>query len=596
MRGRPGQPELGIRTVVTCACSAASASSRSPVPSVEPSSTKTTSYSAAGSDWPSSDAMSLSMRSPGSKTGTMTETLTMERATIEERRCDILVAGGGLGGIAAALAATARGRSVILSEPTDWLGGQLTSQAVPPDEHRWIERCGCTATYRALRDGIRAHYRAQYPLTERARALPELNPGACTVSRLAHEPRAALAVIEGMLAPALAAGRLTVLLRHAPVRAAVTEDRVDAVVLAGPDGEQTIWADWFLDATETGALLPLCGAEHVTGFESRERTGEPHAPARDQPDNLQPVTVCFALEHRAGEDHTSPRPAGYERWAAGFSWTAPDPRTNLPVARRLDPNPDEDPYAVGPDFDDPDLDKDLWRFRRIAARGLFAPGAYPSDITLVNWPQVDYTDAVVLEGDGGAARAFSLSFLHWMQTDGGLPGLRLRPDVVGDTPDGLAKAPYVREARRLRTLRTVTEQDIALDVRGRHGAVRFPDAVGIGHYRIDLHPSTGGDPYLDLACCPFELPLGALVPERLENLLAAGKCLGTTHITNGAYRLHPVEWNAGEAAGQLAAFCRERRTTPRAVCAQPGLTARFQAELDAAGIERAWPQEIRAPS
>ena len=93
----------------------------------------------------------------------------MERATIDERRCDILVAGGGLGGVAAALAATARGRSVVLSEPTDWLGGQLTSQAVPPDEHRWIERCGCTATYRALRDGIRAHYRAHFPLTDRAR-------------------------------------------------------------------------------------------------------------------------------------------------------------------------------------------------------------------------------------------------------------------------------------------------------------------------------------------------------------------------------------------------------------------------------------------
>ena len=51
-----------------------------------------------------------------------------------------------------------------------------------------------------------------------------------------------------------------------------------------------------------------------------------------------------------------------------------------------------------------------------------------------------------------------------------------------------------------------------------------------------------------------------------------------------------VEWNAGEAAGHLAAFCRERRTVPRAVCAQPGLLAALQGELDAAGIERAWPE------
>ena len=40
--------------------------------------------------------------------------------------------------------------------------------------------------------------------------------------------------------------------------------------------------------------------------------------------------------------------------------------------------------------------------------------------------------------------------------------------------------------------------------------------------------------------------------------------------------------------------CRERRTSPRAVCAQPGLLARFQAELDAAGVERAWPDDLRS--
>ena len=111
---------------------------------------------------------------------------------------------------------------------------------------------------------------------------------------------------------------------------------------------------------------------------------------------------------------------------------------------------------------------------------------------------------------------------------------------------------------------TVVEQDLT------EGPARFPDSVGIGAYRIDLHPSTGGDPYIDLACHPFEIPLGALVPERLENLLGAGKAIGTTHITNGAYRLHPVEWNVGEAAGHAVAHCAARGTTPRAVQATAG--------------------------
>src|SRR3712207_8348422 len=48
------------------------------------------------------------------------------------------------GGCAAALAACRAGLRVVLSEETDWIGGQLTSQAVPPDEHPWIESFGCT--------------------------------------------------------------------------------------------------------------------------------------------------------------------------------------------------------------------------------------------------------------------------------------------------------------------------------------------------------------------------------------------------------------------------------------------------------------------
>ena len=173
--------------------------------------------------------------------------------------------GGGLGGVAAALAAAERGASVVLTEETDWIGGQLTSQAVPLDEHPWIEDFGCTARYRALRDGIREHYRRTYPLTAAARSRRDLNPGSATVSRLSCEPRAALAVLEALVdRPGI-----ELLLRHAPVAAEVDGDRVTAVTLTGG---RVIEADWVIDATETGELLPLCGAEHVTGAESQDQT------------------------------------------------------------------------------------------------------------------------------------------------------------------------------------------------------------------------------------------------------------------------------------------------------------------------------------
>ena len=107
----------------------------------------------------------------------------------------------GTGGVAGALAALRLGRRVVLTEETDWIGGQLTAQAVPPDEHPWIEEMGCTASYRRLRNGIRDFYRRNYPLMAGARGREHLNPGDGLVSRLCHEPRAALAVLEGMLSP-----------------------------------------------------------------------------------------------------------------------------------------------------------------------------------------------------------------------------------------------------------------------------------------------------------------------------------------------------------------------------------------------------------
>ena len=177
----------------------------------------------------------------------------------------------------------------------------------------------------------------------------------------------------------------------------------------------------------------------------------------------------------------------------------------------------------------------------------------------------------------------------WDDQETGYPGLRLRGDVVGGTPDGLAPAPYVRESRRIRAEFTVLEQHIAHPLRP-DGPELFRDSVGIGCYRIDLHPRVSGAGYLDLGCWPFQIPLGAMIPVRVENLLPGGKNLGVTHITNGAFRLHPVEWNVGEAAGILAAFCLERKIMPRAVRNRPELLEAFQALLRREGVELSWPR------
>src|SRR5690242_1149797 len=109
--------------------------------------------------------------------GTVTGLNSSASTGTREHETDILIVGGGTGGCAAAMAAASLGRRVILTEETDWIGGQLTQQAVPPDENRWIESHGCTRRYRQYRNLVRQYYRDHYPLTPEARATPNLNPG-----------------------------------------------------------------------------------------------------------------------------------------------------------------------------------------------------------------------------------------------------------------------------------------------------------------------------------------------------------------------------------------------------------------------------------
>lgn len=526
-----------------------------------------------------------------------------------EIRTDLAIIGGGLGGCAAALAALRNGRTVVLTEPTDWIGGQLTQQAVPPDEHPWIEAFGASASYRALRTEIREHYRRHYPLTPEARANRHLNPGNGGVSRLCHEPRAALAALTAMLAPHASGGRLTVLLEHVPVGTETNGDRVRAVTVKDVvSGDQRVLiAPYFLDATELGDLLPLAGVEFVVGFEAKSETGDRHAPEVARPDDQQAFTCCFAMDYLPGEDHTIDRPAEYDFWREYV------PKLDPPWPGRLLGLSDTHPVTLQPRpfvFDPTGAGRGYWVYRRIADPSNFVAGTYSgTGITLVNWPQNDYWlgPLIGVSADDAArhvarAKQLSLSLLYWLQTEAPRPdggagwkGLRLRPDVVG-TRDGLAKHPYVRESRRIRAEFTVKEEHVGTEARrkalGRSdvSAATFADSVGVGSYRIDLHPSTGGSNYLDVSSLPFQIPLGALVPRRVENLLPACKNLGVTHVTNGCYRLHPVEWGVGEAAGALASFCLTTRQTPRAVRNMPGPLAAFQRYLTGQGVEIAWPK------
>jgi len=526
---------------------------------------------------------------------------------------DVVIIGAGLGGCASALAACRNGLSVVLTEETDWIGGQISQQGVPPDEHMWIETHGAPESYRDYRNRVREFYRKNYPMTEDARQREFLNPGDGSVSRICHEPRVAVAVLMEMLMPYISSGKLVLLLEHVPVGADVDGDDVRAVEVKDRRSgvRKILEAPFIVDATELGELLPLTGTEYVTGTESRDETGELHAPEEGDPENHQAFTFCFAMDYQPGKDNVIDRPENYDFW---YDYV---PKMDPPWAGKLL----ELNYSSPRDLKPKDLGFDptgkptegmlnLWLYRRLINRHNFLEGTYEGDITVVNWPQNDYFMGNLIDVSEEevkrtieGARQLNLSLFYWLQTEAprpdggqGWPGLRLRGDVMG-TEDGMAKYPYVRESRRIRAEFTVLEEHVGAEQRqmvaGKERgkkAASFYDSVGTGYYHIDLHPSNRGDNYIDFGSLPFEIPLGALLPVRMNNLLPANKNIGTTHITNGCYRLHPVEWSIGEAVGMLVTYSLKNNIPPREVRADKNRLADFQDWIQTQGLEIKWPE------
>jgi len=514
-------------------------------------------------------------------------------ARAPEVSCDVLIAGAGMGGIAAALSVTARGHSVCLTEETDWVGGQATAGGVSAlDENRFMEFAGGTRTYLEFRRQIRDWYRHNRDLTIQASYSENLNPGGCYVSPLCFEPRVGVDVLAKMLE----SPRLTLFLRTQIFALDRRGATIHAALAWQFEQRRAIrfLPRFVLDATEMGDLLPLAIVPYVVGSEPKSQTDEPDAAAEPNPACVQSFTYPFVLEHDAGPSPSAPKPQDYDRiverqnfslranyppefgWRGWFQYRVfgDDP----PIPNNMSPGP-------------------FFSWRRLLAASNFASGV-PHDIALINWPHQDYAAESPLDRTPEElarilqrAKQTSSAFLYWLQSDivrddgkgRGYPELRLRPDVM-DTADGLSKYPYIRESRRIIARGRVREQDIIEDTQPGPRARLFDDTVGIGFYMVDIHPCGANERGRMRMPRPFQIPMSALIPREPVNLLPAGKNLGVTHLTNGAFRLHPVEWNIGEAAGTIASLWIEQRSLPAA--------ADVQMELAHSGVPLFWFDDI----
>jgi hypothetical protein len=508
-------------------------------------------------------------------------------ATPSEVSCDLLVAGAGMGGVAAALTASKRGHSVCLTEETAWVGGQMTAGGVSAlDENKFIETTSATRTYADMRNRIREHYRRSFQLKPAA-LLENLNPGACYVSSLCFEPRVGVSVLETMLKPHTS---IKLMLRTAVFQLDLSQGRIQTALAYRFETRDVvrIRPKFVLDATELGDLLPLAKVPYVVGSEPKSDTNEPHAAAAANAACVQSFTYPFVIEQATGETHSIPKPPDYEKFRDGqpFSLRMYYPEEygwkgyvqygmfgdDAPVPNNMSPRP-------------------FFPWRRILASKNFTN--VPRDLALINWPRQDYHSESLLDRTPEdtarvlqQAKRVSLAFLYWLQHDlarddkrgSGYPELKLRTDMMG-TEDGLSKYPYIRESRRIRAKGRVIEQDIVSDYQTGSRARAFADSAGTGFYMVDIHPCGANERGRMMMPRPFQIPMSTLLPQSgPANFLPAAKNIGVTHLTNGAFRLHPVEWNVGEAAATMASL---------SIAGQME-TITVQRELAKAGVPLVW--------
>jgi hypothetical protein len=534
-------------------------------------------------------------------------------------KCDVLIVGGGTGGVAAALKIwqlTSGGKdqnilkrpkplNVIVTEETDWLGGQMTAQGVPAlDENYLVGSTGSTRSYQKLRESIRSFYASQVKLSEAASKDPSLNPGNCWVSDLAFEPRIALEEINSLLKPAVDEGALRIFYRCKPFRVNGGRKLGAKLRVASVDFFDFSSGETFsvrpkicLDATELGDLLPLGNVDYTTGSDSRSVTGEPHAPEKGDPDNVQDFTYPFVVELSREKHSPIAKPALYDELekAGKFSFLG----YKMYDCAKKPKSEAQDEYDECLPF---------WEYRRLIDACNFDDPRYKNDLAVINWESNDLRGFNIIDHppDIQAVRLqrgklLSLGLLYWLQTKAprdeggeGYPELTLRKDQLG-TADGLSKVPYVRESRRIKAMRTIVEQDIAAAYHTGARASLWSDSVGIGLYPVDIHGKQE-IPGAGQATKPFQIPLGSLIPLSGGNLLPASKNIGTTHITNGAYRLHPIEWAIGESQGALAAFAITSRKTPAVVYGEVVRLRKFQSLLNQTGVPVFWFEDVPTDS
>lgn len=494
---------------------------------------------------------------------------------------DLVVAGAGTGGFAAAVQAARMGSRVLLLEETDWIGGQMCAAAVASmdEDSVWMkypvrER----GLYREFHESMVTFYRTldKDPFVAYY-TWPKQTEGG-------YEPKTARAVLYGFIKEAR--DRKAVLdlsLRSRVIAVRKQGDTVTGVTVecAGERGAQRkdIACKILIDATEYGDVIPLTGARYRVGNVTSDAI-DPAALVQDH------TWTAVIREYPDGiPDHlklTSP-PPGYEEGAGRryrnyqlggtYIWGGAGKGIKGPRDWRV--------YFAWRGMADSDSPLTGERSGQGHTQcGINGGNDYPVTVATCEDPAQRRRD----ERDGIHRTLGTLYYfqhelgLNWsLAEDEGydtpynrakMKSLELRPDVQALAVH-LPQMPYVREARRFIGVRTLVAADLTRFEQAKH----FSSSVAMGDYFMDLdHGATSHalEPDLDAAeppkgGGPFQVPFEVFIPEKIDGFLPAEKNLSQSRLANGATRLQPITMLTGQAAGTIAALAVQRGVQPRAL-------------------------------
>lgn len=487
---------------------------------------------------------------------------------------DVVIAGAGTAGWAAAIQAARMGVKVLLVEETDWIGGQMSAAAVTSmDEsglggkfpvrergiYREFNQSMVNFYYTLNKDPYRAYY--SWPT--------QLEGG--------YEPKVTRAVLYAFIEEARKKGVLDLVTGTDITKVNKEGERVTGVELSKDGVKRTVASKVLIEATEYGDILPLAGARYRAGTVTSENL-VPDSPVQSD------TYLGVIREYPEGlPEHLKIKeaPPGYEpnryrktQLYGKLIWGSP-----------------------GKDYRGPRTYHVLLAWRGMAdsdstATGKLTEGRHTQ--CGLNGGYQDYHMDVASLENMDARRAGqqdgiyrTLCVIYYLQNELGLPwglaedegydtpynrkikaSLNLRPDLA-PLAKYMPQIPYVRESRRGRGIYTLRTTDLERYEKAR----LWPTSLAMGDYFMDIdHGKTatafetdldGTEPARESG--PFQIPFEVFIPEKVDGLVFAEKNISQSRIVNGATRLQPSTMLIGQAAGAVAALAVQKGVEPRAL-------------------------------